>query len=134
MRVAANSPHRRKGERNVDHGKANEELQQAARQKGLEVPQTPTKSQQDTYKRLSRLSGREFDKQYMRTMLTDHAEDAAAFERFTQSGPNDPIKDWASRTLGIINEHQEMARNAARELGINTETKGPTDTKRPHEL
>lgn len=123
------------GQRMIDdHGKANEGLEHAARQQGLEVPQQPTKSQQDTYKRLSRLSGREFDKQYMRVMLTDHADDAAKFQHYTQTGPNDPVKDWASQTLGIINEHQEMARNTAHDLGIDTETKGPTDTKRPHEL
>ena len=54
------------GQRMVDdHGKANQELKQLASQKGVTLPTTMDKSAQKEYDRLSKLSGAEFDQEYM---------------------------------------------------------------------
>src|SRR5256714_1396570 len=64
-----------------DHGQAGQQLQQIAGNKGLELPKMlPTEAQEEKDK-LSKLSGAQFDKEYMRFMVEDHRKDAQEFQK-----------------------------------------------------
>lgn len=63
----------------ADHSKANDQLQSAASQINLQLPTEPSRMDQEQYTKLSKLSGKAFDRAYARDMLKDHEKDVAAF-------------------------------------------------------
>lgn len=103
------------GERMVaDHSKANDELKQVAQGKNIQLPQQPKRTDQNTYDRLSKLSGSEFDRAYAEEMVKDHEKDIAAFEKEASSGQDPEFKEFASRTLPTLKDHLKLAREMER--------------------
>jgi len=92
-----------------DHAKANDELKQVAAAKGVSLPSAPTRSQQTDKEHLQKLSGSQFDKQYMDHMVSDHRKDIAAFEREASSGTDSDVKSFAAKTLPTLREHLKLA-------------------------
>ncbi len=97
------------GQRMVtDHSKANDQLKQVAQQENLTLPTTMNAKDQATVTRLSALSGAEFDKAYMKDMLADHKKDVANFQKEANSGKDPGVKNFASQTLPVLQEHLKM--------------------------
>src|SRR5437899_6655685 len=70
------------GQRMVDdHTKANEELTRIAADKGITLPSGLDAKNQATKDRLSKLSGKDFDRAYMEDMVKDHRGDVAEFKK-----------------------------------------------------
>jgi putative membrane protein len=93
----------------ADHTKANDELKQIASGKGITVPSDITAKDQATYDRLSKLKGAEFDRAYMRDMVTDHKADVAEFKREADRGADADLKAFAAKTLPTLEHHLQMA-------------------------
>jgi putative membrane protein len=92
-----------------DHTKANDELQSIAAKKGITLPATIDSKDQATYDRLSKLSGAEFDRAYMRDMVSDHRTDVSEFRRESEHGADPDLKAFAAKTLPTLEEHLKMA-------------------------
>lgn len=92
-----------------DHSKANEELKQIAESNSLTVPETMMDKQQKMVDKLSELSGEEFDKEYMKTMLKDHKKDIKKFEKAASNADNAEIQSWARKTLDVLEQHHQLA-------------------------
>ncbi len=92
-----------------DHGQANQQLQQIASKKDLDMPtMVPTEAQEEKDK-LSKLHGAAFDKEYMRYEVQDHKQDVQDFQK-AQNEVSDPdLKQFASQTLPIIEQHLKLA-------------------------
>ena len=60
-----------------DHGKHSQKVQGKAQELGVSPPQEPSTTQKSMYDRLSKLSGAQFDQQFVKAMVTDHKEDIA---------------------------------------------------------
>jgi putative membrane protein len=106
------------GERMVsDHSRANGELKSVAAKKGLQLPADMNAEQKSEIDKLSKLSGAEFDKQYMSAMVDDHEKDVKEFETQSKSGNDADIKSFATRTLPTLQEHLKMAQAAAQKVG-----------------
>jgi putative membrane protein len=102
------------GQRMVDdHSKANDKLKQLASSKGINLPTDPDASQKATKNRLSKLSGEQFDKAYMREMLKDHKKDVAAFESESNKGQDPDLKSFATETLPTLRDHLKDAQSIA---------------------
>jgi putative membrane protein len=100
------------GQRMVDdHSKANDKLKELASGKGINLPSSPNAKQEATKDRLSKLSGDEFDKAYMRDMLQDHKQDVAAFRMESKTGRDADVKSFAAQTLPTIQDHLKEAQN-----------------------
>jgi putative membrane protein len=98
------------GERMVqDHSKANAQLEKIAKQDNIELPTTLGHDAQKEMDRLQKLSGAEFDQQYMKHMVSDHKKDIKAFEKEAKSGKNQDLKTFASETLPTLKEHLQLA-------------------------
>jgi putative membrane protein len=98
------------GQRMVDdHSKANHELKSIAANQGVTLPVGMDGKSMTTKNRLSSLSGTEFDRAYMRDMVTDHKEDIAEFQKEAESGTDPDVKAWAARTLPMLKEHLQLA-------------------------
>jgi putative membrane protein len=112
------------GQRMVDdHGKANDELKSMAQSKNITLPAAVEPKAQALHDRLSKLSGAEFDRAYMREMVADHRKDVNAFRRESQSGKDTEFKTWAGKTLPTLEEHLKMAEDANRGVVATSGTK-----------
>lgn len=92
-----------------DHGKANEELKSLASSNNLTVPESMLEKHQKTVDKLSDLSGEEFDKEYMKTMVKDHKKDIKEFEKAAEKADNSEVQAWAQKTVEVLKQHLQMA-------------------------
>jgi putative membrane protein len=100
------------GQRMVDdHGKANNELKQIAKQESVTLPETMTDQHREEVSRLSNLQGAEFDRAYMQAMLKDHQEDVEKFRQEASSGKDSSVRDFAKKTLPVLQSHLKMAQD-----------------------
>ncbi len=88
-----------------DHTKANDQLKSVAQEEGMTLPTDVNAKQQAMYDKLSALSGADFDKAYVKAMMTDHQEDVKEFSKEANSGKDPKIKSFAAQTLPIIQGH-----------------------------
>jgi putative membrane protein len=99
-----------------DHSRANDELKAIATRKNIALPPDLNSDQKAMMEKLSKLSGAEFDKQYMSDMVKDHEADAKEFENQANKGTDADIKAFAAKTLPIIQRHLQMARDVANQV------------------
>lgn len=98
------------GKRMVDdHTKANNELKRIAADKGITLPSGLDAKDQAVKDRLSKLSGKEFDRAYMEDMVKDHRGDVAEFKKEASSGKDSDVKAFAAKTLPTLEEHLKLA-------------------------
>jgi putative membrane protein len=109
------------GQRMVDdHSKANDELKQLAEEKGVALPKDVDAKHKADMDRMSKLSGAEFDRAYMRHMVNDHNEDVALFEREARQTNDPDLKAWIEKTLPVLKDHQQTAVATASKVGAAT--------------
>jgi putative membrane protein len=102
------------GKRMVDdHSKANDQLKQLAAQKGVSLPTTLDSKDQATKDKLSKLKGADFDKAYMKDMVTDHKKDVAEFKHESTAAKDPALKSWAGQTLPTLQSHLQEAEKIA---------------------
>jgi putative membrane protein len=95
----------------TDHKKANDELNAAAKADGVTIPQGLTGEHNADAAKLSKLSGGEFDREYMKLMVDDHQKDIALFEKESKTGKDSHVKAFAGKTLPTLREHLKMAQD-----------------------
>lgn len=101
------------GERMVkDHSQANAELTKIAAAKGVTVPGTIDASHQKDVDKMAEKSGADFDKAYMKAMVSDHKTDIGDFEKEAKSGKDADLKSFAGKTLPTLQDHLKMAQAA----------------------
>jgi putative membrane protein len=93
-----------------DHTTAQKELTQVAQSKGVTLPTQPDAKHQKMAKKLSSLSGDEFDRVYMEQGgVADHKKTDRLLKS-AQSDAKDPdLKALAGKTQPIVHEHLNMA-------------------------
>lgn len=96
----------------TDHTKANSELKALAEKKKWTVPAKMNAEHQAAYDRISKLSGKEFDKEYMNQMVMDHEKTVALFEHANQKAQDADLKSFTSKTLPTLRMHLDMARES----------------------
>jgi putative membrane protein len=100
------------GQRMVDdHTKANDQLKQVASKENISIPESLDSKHQSRIDKLSKLSGTDFDKAYIKDQLKDHQTDVKEFSAEAQGGTDPNIKAFASNTLPILQEHLNMVKN-----------------------
>jgi putative membrane protein len=92
-----------------DHSKANQELMTIATSLGVEVPKALDPEHQRMSQKLAALHGKAFDEQDMRDMVEDHNKTVMLFQTEERSGQNPELKQFAQKTLPILQTHQKMA-------------------------
>lgn len=100
------------GQRMVDdHGAANTELTSLATSKGVTLPTALDEKHQKDVTKLSAMSGADFDRAYMKMMVSDHVKDVSEFEKQSTKGTDPDLKAFASKTLPTLQEHLKMAKS-----------------------
>jgi putative membrane protein len=101
----------------TDHGQLGQKLQQLASNLNVTLPQDLKPEQQAIVSRLEKLSGKAFDREYMKEMVSDHVKDISEFERAASHATNPDIKQFVSEALPTLRDHLKMAREIAGKLG-----------------
>ena len=123
------------GQRMVDdHGAANTELMSLATSKGVTLPTALDEKHQKDVTNLSAMSGADFDRAYMKMMVSDHVKDVSEFEKQSTKGTDPDLKAFASKTLPTLQEHLKMAKsvegsqgggNSNRKMNSNSNSNRP---------
>jgi putative membrane protein len=99
-----------------DHGKANDELKQLAQNKGLALPADVDEDSKKMSDKLSKLNGKEFDKEYISGMVDGHEKVVKSFEKESKDAKDPDLKAWASKTLPTLQDHLKMAKETKAKL------------------
>lgn len=92
-----------------DHTAALNELQELAQSKNLNFNDDLPDDAQSLQTKLSNDTGTQLDKDYMDGMLEDHQKDVQEFTDQSQKAKDPDLKQWASKTLPILQKHLEKA-------------------------
>ena len=98
-----------------DHTMAGNKLKDIARTVNVELEQDENAARDD-HERLSKLSGNEFDREYIDLMVKDHQDALDALQDQAENGDHPGVKQWASETLPRIKHHLETAQQLQNQL------------------
>jgi putative membrane protein len=93
----------------ADHTKAGEELGKIAAAKGVTTPGTLDSSHKKDVDKLAEKSGSDFDKAFMKQMVSDHKTVVSLFEKEAKSGKDADLQAFAVKTLPTLRGHLTMA-------------------------
>ena len=88
-----------------DHTKANDELKTIAQENAVQLPDGLDRKHQKLLDKLQKLSGGDFDREYMEHMVRDHKHDVKAFRKEAKRKEDSPVKVFAANTLPILEGH-----------------------------
>jgi putative membrane protein len=90
-----------------DHAQANKNALEAAKSLGVTAPTEPNKEQKEIYAKLSKLSGEDFDKEFVKDMVKDHKKDVHEYTEHSKS--TDAVGTYAKETLPHLKQHLQEA-------------------------
>ena len=106
------------GQRMVDdHSKANTELMTLATSKGITLPAALDDKHRKEVTKLSGMSGAEFDRAYMKLMVSDHKKDVSEFEKQSTKATDPDVKAFATNTLPTLKDHLQQATTVESTVG-----------------
>ncbi len=100
-----------------DHQQANQELQNLAQQKNINVPQTMKEDHREKMEDLREKTGSEFDKEYMDLMVEQHEKSIDKFESKQEEVQDPEVKNWVENTLTTLRQHKEQAEQINEQIG-----------------
>jgi putative membrane protein len=95
-----------------DHAKARERVAPIAQQAGVSITDEPMPEAAQERRKLERLHGQAFDREFARYMVKDHRQDISEFEK--QARKRGPAADLARQTLPTLRKHLAMAQRLSR--------------------
>ncbi|OQP39895.1 hypothetical protein A4H97_16885 [Niastella yeongjuensis] len=99
-----------------DHSAANDELKTIARGKNVNLPAELGGKNADHVTDLSKKKGADFDKAYMKMMVSDHKDVVDAFEKTAKDGTDPDVKTFASQKLPTLRMHLDSAKAIEKSL------------------
>jgi putative membrane protein len=94
-----------------DHTKANDQLKTLAAGKNVTLPADVNIKQKETMDELSNLSGDNFDREFVKTMVKDHEAAVKLFQKQADSGADPDVKSFAASTLPTLKSHWDAAKS-----------------------
>jgi putative membrane protein len=91
----------------TDHQDNLDKAKSVAEKIGMTPPDSVSVEQKAMYNKLSKLSGRQFDKEFSQHMVQDHKKDISEFER--ESKKSGDVASFAQDTLPVLRKHLEIA-------------------------
>ena len=92
------------------HSAANNELVKLANAKGVELPPAPPRNKRRDIEKLGKLSGAEFDREFVREVgIKDHEKDIKDFEKASKDVKDPELKAWVDKTLPTLKQHLASA-------------------------
>lgn len=99
-----------------DHSMANNQAMTAASSMGVTPPAEPSRMEQAEYRHLASLSGRQFDKAFVKEMVKDHKKDIAEYRKEAKTS-NGQASSYAEQSLPVLKKHLQLAESLERHPG-----------------
>jgi len=94
----------------TDHAECKAKLKKIAAQENISLREDLDQDAKQSYEKLSKLSGRNFDRAYAQDMVKDHKKGVAEFQKEASAGRNEAIRTFATDTLPTLQDHLKQAR------------------------
>jgi len=104
----------------TDHTTMGNEWSALISRNRLPVKVALDQAQEQQASQLERLSGAEFDRTYMNTMIQDHQQDVQTFQSRGLSARAANVRQLAERGLATIQQHLSMAQQVGAQVGAST--------------
>jgi len=105
-----------------DHTKAGADLKALAAQKKVMLPPDVMPAHKQLMEKLSKLSGADFDKEYVKAMIEDHEKDVTTFESVSKTAGDADVKAFATKTLPTLKMHLEMIKGLSDKMGVKSKS------------
>ena len=92
-----------------DHTAAADTLKMIAAKKNLTLPADLSNDSQKDLADLQKKTGKDFDKAYLKMMVSDHKKVISAFEDESKNGSDADIRAFADNTLHTLRHHLDEA-------------------------
>ncbi|WP_316805455.1 DUF4142 domain-containing protein [Pedobacter nototheniae] len=92
----------------TDHGKANEELMTLAATKNITLPTNVDDEHMKKAEELGKLTGNDFDKKYVETMVDGHKKTLKLMQDEGKDGKDAELKAFANKTAPVVQAHLDM--------------------------
>ena len=93
-----------------DHTKANDQLKEVASKENIPIPDALDSKHKARIDKLSRLSGENFDKAFVKDQLKDHQAEIRDFNAEAQSGTDANVKTYAANVLPTLQQHLDQVK------------------------
>ncbi len=93
-----------------DHTKANDELKALAANKNITLPAAVSDDMQKHMDDLNKTNPKDFDKDYINMMVSDHKDDINDFESEAKNSKDSSFKNFAVKTLPTLYKHLGAAK------------------------
>ena len=105
------------GQRMVtDHTRLTEKMKPFADEWGIAAPTALSPDAQKEYDKLQGLSGKDFDKEYIDDMVTDHTKDLKAFTKEVNDTHDAKFKVAVEQGKSVVAAHKNMAYDLKKKL------------------
>lgn len=101
-----------------EHGQAQSDLAGTAKVVKVNLPRDVNPMQKRMYRRLSSLSGTEFDRAFMKGQVKAHYDTIAIFKKEMEDGQSSIVRNYASKYQPGIENHTKMITGTANRFGI----------------
>ncbi len=100
-----------------EHSKLNDELKSLAAAKNITLPTTVGSDMQKQIDDLSKDTAREFDKNYIDKMVSDHKDDIDLFEKTAKNSKDSAFRSFAVKALPTLYKHLGAAKAIVKSRG-----------------
>ena len=94
-----------------DHSAHLEKVRSLAAANNIKLPAELDQKHRSDADKFAKMTGKDFDRQFMNHMVQDHQKDIKEYEKGQQQVTNPDEKALVSETLPILKEHLSMAQN-----------------------
>ncbi|MGY3214677.1 DUF4142 domain-containing protein [Mucilaginibacter sp. HD30] len=89
----------------MDHSKANDELKALAKAKNVTLPDSVNADSKKMWDELNAKTGKDFDKAYVSTMVSEHKKTVSMFENASKDLKDAELKAFVDKTLPVLKGH-----------------------------
>ncbi|HTL09649.1 MAG TPA: DUF4142 domain-containing protein [Chitinophagaceae bacterium] len=89
----------------ADHGAANEKIKALAAERNVTLPAAPSDDEQKKATDLGKKTGKDFDKEYVNTMVKGHEETLDLFKKVSGKTSDGAVKAFADNTIPTLEHH-----------------------------
>ncbi len=100
----------------TDHTKANTQLMALAKLKNITLPAALGNEEQKKVDDMSKKTGKDFDKAYVKEMVSDHDKDVKEFADASKDLKDADLKSFAAATLPTLKMHQSMIKTIDKKM------------------
>ena len=106
-----------------DHTKALNDLVDLMNKKGMAQPNGLPKGEHEAMSKLNGLSGPDFDREFINSMIEDHQKAVSEFRQEKDMAQDKDVKSYADQVLPVLEKHLQKAQELQGKLASSTETK-----------